>query len=87
MLEASEWLDKVWKMELEEEIKHLRIQECAIMHGFERCAVDDYLWVQLGGPIVADRTQQAFRTKRLALEDVYYKVFGEHYQYEVFNEI
>ena len=80
-----EFLNGEWKDNLKKDIEELRTKENAVRHAFAN-PTDDTLWVQMGGPLKAAQMRHEWQSKRIALEEVYYKVFGEVYEYRVFNE-
>lgn len=79
------YLNGEWKENLQKDIEDLRIKENAVRHALAN-PTEDTLWVQMGGPLMASQMRQDWQMKRLALEEVYYRVFGESYEYRVFNE-
>lgn len=79
------YLNGEWKENLQKDIEDLRIKENAVRHAFAN-PTEDTLWVQMGGPSKASQMRHDWRTKRFALEEVYRRVFGEDYEYRVFNE-
>lgn len=83
---SFDYLNGEWKENLQKDIEELRIQENAVRHAFDRQHIDDTLWVQMGGPVKAARMRQICQEKRIALQEIYFRVFGEVYEYRVFNE-
>lgn len=82
---SYEFLNGEWKENLQKDIEELRIKENAVRHAFANPS-DDTLWVQMGGPLKAAKLRRDCLIERIALEEVYYRVFGEVYEYQVFNE-
>lgn len=69
---------------LENSIDNCRVKENAVRRAFVENG--DYLWIQLGGPIIASKIRLLAREDRLRLQSIYEKVFGEHYAPHAFNE-
>lgn len=82
---SFEYLNTVWKSELKGQIKELCEQENSLRHALAN-PQDDILWVQFGGPLKASQMRYDLQMKRVALEEVYYRVFDEVFEYRVFNE-
>lgn len=81
----SEFLNGEWKDNLQRDIEELRTMENAVRHVFAN-PTDGILLDLMGGPLKAEQMRREWQSQRIALEEVYFKVFGEVYEYSVFNE-